>query len=59
MNDDFDWRGTASKLAASLKPHSDKPVTLRSIPHGGAYSKAVPLVTEQQVRDMDETMGAL
>lgn len=61
MTTPFDWRNCPSKLAASLKAmarnKTGERVTLRSTPHGGAYSRAVPLVTEQQVRDMDETGG--
>jgi hypothetical protein len=64
MSSPFDWRSSPSKLAEALKPHAGNtkpgaPITLRGTNHGGAYTRPVPLVTEEQARGMDSTFGGL
>jgi hypothetical protein len=60
----WDFRNVPSLIGKALQPHKGNkkpgaPITLNgSNPHGGAYSRAVP-VTDEQVRGMDSTMGAL
>lgn len=50
----------ASKTTADLREHGKNlsPVpSLSKRPHGGAYTRAMPLVTEEQACGMDEMAG--
>lgn len=64
MTNPVDWKSLPSETAKALQPHKGntkpgRPITLNGTNHGGAYSRAVPSVTDEQVRGMDSMMGGL
>lgn len=64
MTNPFNWRAMPSQTVKALQPHKGNkkpgaPITLNgSNPHGGAYSKAVPL-TKDQLAGADSMWGNL
>jgi hypothetical protein len=62
MTNPFNWRAMPSETAKALQPHKGNkkagaPITLNGTNHGGAYSRAVPPLSQKQIDGADSMWG--